>query len=159
MVRGSRIISPCTRPSTGGLEPYLGSRDQALTFIYVKDLARAAFDALLSSRTSASYFVSDGKDYTAGEFAAIVKSILRKKTLSVTFPLPVVKALSWTLEGIYALWGGTPLLNSDKFFILSSMNWRCDHQPLFSDLAFRPEYDLRHGLEETIRYCRDQGLL
>jgi nucleoside-diphosphate-sugar epimerase len=142
-----------------GIEPYMGSKDQVLTFIYVKDLARVAFDALLSNRTSAEYFVSDGNDYTAGEFAAMVKSILRKRTLSVTFPLPVVKMLSWILEIVYALWGGIPLLNRDKFFILSSMNWRCDHQPLFNDLAFHPEYDLRRGLEETLGYCREQGLL
>jgi UDP-glucose 4-epimerase len=142
-----------------GWEPYLGSREQLLTFIYVKDLARVACDALLSPVVNRSYFVSDGKTYTAGEFAGLVKSILGKKTIAITFPLPVVKALSAIIEGIFSLWRGVPLLNRDKYYILSSRNWNCDAQPLVDDLSFHPEYDLRSGLEETIGYCRQQGLL
>jgi UDP-glucose 4-epimerase len=142
-----------------GFEPYLGSRDQALTFIYVKDLARAAFDALLSPINGKTWFLSDGKDYTAGEFAGIVKSILKRRTLAVTFPLFLVSLLAGLLEGIYSIWNGVPLLNRDKYFILSSKNWRCDHMPLYEELSFRPEYDLQKGLEETLAWCREHRLL
>jgi nucleoside-diphosphate-sugar epimerase len=142
-----------------GLEPYLGSRDQVLTFIYVKDLARVAFDALLSPLDGKAWFVSDGKEYTAGEFAGVVKSILNKKTISITFPLPVVRMLAGVLEGICSLWNRVPLLNLDKYYILSSKNWKCDHLPLYEDLSFRPEYDLRKGLEETMAWCREHHLL
>ncbi len=142
-----------------GFEPYLGSRGQVLTFIYVRDLARAAFDALLSPVAGKTYFVTDGNTYTAGEFASMVKSILKKKTISVTFPLPLVKTIAVMLEGIYSLWNGVPLMNRDKYHILSSMNWNCDAGPFYEDISFKPVYDLRKGLEETLQYCLSQGLL
>lgn len=142
-----------------GIEPYLGSSGQMLTFIYVKDLVRAAFDLLASGLSEKAYFISDGNVYTAGEFAAMVKSILGRKTIRIVFPLWLVKVLSGLLEDLFAIGGGTPVLNRDKYDILSSMNWTCDPEPLFNDLAFTPEYDLQKGLEETIGYCRQHGLL
>jgi len=142
-----------------GLETYIGSAQQVLTFIYVKDLARVIFDALVSPVVRKSYFVADGEEYSAKEFAEITKKILGKKTIRLTFPPGLVKFLAWGLEKVYGLWNATPMLNRDKYNVLSSVNWRCEVDPLQRDFKFTAEYDLKKGVRETISWYKQQGWL
>jgi UDP-glucose 4-epimerase len=142
-----------------GLETYIGKRRQILTFIYVKDLARLMFDALESSILRQSYFVSDGKDYDTTTFSAITKKILQKKTLKITIPTAFVKHLAFGLEKLYSLWGTVPTLNADKYNVLSSVNWRCETEPLQRDFGFAAEYDLEKGVSETIEWYKKEHWL
>jgi|WetSurMetagenome_2_1015567.scaffolds.fasta_scaffold06170_6 nucleoside-diphosphate-sugar epimerase len=140
-----------------GLEPYVGTREQVLTFIYVKDLVRLIFDAAESSIRNASYFVSDGNEYSSKTFSEITKRVLRKKTLSFVVPSGLVKRIAWSLERLYALWGATPTLNTDKYNVISSSNWRCDVHPLKRDFNFEAEYDLEKGVGEAIEWYKNEG--
>jgi nucleoside-diphosphate-sugar epimerase len=142
-----------------GMETYIGSSKQILTFIYVKDLVRVVFDALVSPVLRKAYFVSDGKDYTTEEFAAITKKILGKKTVRLTVPSGLVKGLAWGLEKVCGLWGSIPTLNTDKYNVLSSVNWRCEVKPLQDDFSFRAEYDLEKGVEDAIAWYKANGWL
>ncbi|MEI8005243.1 MAG: NAD(P)-dependent oxidoreductase, partial [Bacteroidota bacterium] len=81
-----------------GMEPYIGSRPQILTFIYVRDLVRLILDAVLSDISGRSYFVTDGKEYTSREFAAITKKHLNKKTLSFTVPAGLVGGIAFAIN-------------------------------------------------------------
>lgn len=132
------------------IEPYIGFKSQHLTFIYVKDLTRLTFDALNSPIIHKSYFVTDGNVYTSEEYAAIVKKHLHKKTIKIKIPLFIVKVISIILESIFGLLGRTPVLNSDKYNILSSLNWRCEIEPLVKDFNFKAQYDLDKGIKESI---------
>ena len=142
-----------------GLETYIGSKQQILTFIYVKDLARLIFDALKSNIVRKSYFISDGKEYDTRTFAAITKKILKNKTVKIRVPLSIVKQLSSGLEKLYGLWGSIPTLNTDKYNVLSSTNWRCETAPLQTDFGFSAEYDLERGIEETVDWYKTQHWL
>jgi UDP-glucose 4-epimerase len=139
-----------------GLETYIGSRQQILTFIYVKDLTRLIFDALRSSITGKSYFISDGREYDTKTFAVIAKKILKKRTIKITVPPIIVKQLAFSLEKIFRLWGTIPTLNTDKYRVLSSTNWRCETEPLQTDFGFIAEYDLEKGIRETIDWYKTQ---
>ena len=142
-----------------GLEPYIGSRKQILTFIYVKDLVRLIFDALKSSIVRRSYFISDGREYDTQTFAAITKKILRKKTVRITVSAGIVKQLAAGLEKIYGLWGSIPTLNTDKYNVLSSRNWKCEVDPLQRDFGFIAGYDLEKGIAETINWYKTEHWL
>ena len=142
-----------------GLETYIGSKKQILTFIYVKDLVRVIYLALESAIVRKSYFVSDGKEYDTKEFAAITKRILQKKTVKIVVPTPVVKYLALGLEKLYGLWGTIPTLNSDKFNVLSSQNWKCETEPLQKDFNFKADYDLEKGVMETIDWYKKEKWL
>jgi len=142
-----------------GLEPYIGSRKQILTFIYVKDLARLIFDAGESTVSQKAYFVSDGKEYTAEEFSIITKKHLQKKTLSFIVPAGIVKILAYSMEHIYGLWGAIPTLNTDKYNVLASTNWRCETSPLQSDFNFQAAYDLDKGVKEALEWYHHEGWL
>lgn len=142
-----------------GLEPYIGFKEQILTFIYVRDLVRLITDALSSRVVQQAYFVSDGKEYTSRQFADITKKELGKSTFRITVPLFLVQAIATTGERIAGLWGGIPTLNSDKYNVLSSTNWRCEWEPLRRDFGFRAEYDLAKGVQEVIAWYRREGWL
>ncbi len=143
----------------GGLEPYIGTRKQVLTFIYVRDLVRLIFDAGESGISRKAYFVSDGKEYSAEEFSAITKKHLQKKTLSFVVPSGIVKVLAHSMEGIFSLWGAIPTLNSDKYNVLASTNWKCETSPLQSDFNFSAEYDLDKGVKEALEWYHKEGWL
>ncbi len=142
-----------------GLETYIGSDTQILTFIYVRDLARVVFDALESPVSRRAYFVTDGKEYTSRQFAEITKKVMGKKTFRLTIPAQVVRILAWGLEKVYGTWNSIPTLNTDKYNVLASRNWRCEVGPLQHDLAFRADYDLERGVSETIAWYKENRWL
>lgn len=142
-----------------GLETYIGSSNQILTFIYVKDLVRLIYDALKSPIVRRCYFVSDGREYDTKTFARITKKVLRKKTVRITVPPGIVKQLAFGLEKLYGLWGGMPTLNSDKYNVITSSNWRCETEPLQRDFGFIAEYDLEKGVAEAIDWYKSEHWL
>ncbi|MFZ4563548.1 MAG: NAD-dependent epimerase/dehydratase family protein, partial [Bacteroidales bacterium] len=140
-----------------GMEPYIGFRKQILTFIYVRDLVRVIYLALASSFVHKAWFVSDGKEYPSELFAEITKKALGKKTIRFTVPLFIVKAIATIGENVAGLWGSIPTLNTDKYNVLSSTNWRCEVEPLEKDLSFKAEYDLEKGVAETLAWYKKEG--
>ena len=142
-----------------GMEAYIGSSNQILTFIYVKDLVRVIFDALISKVLRKAYFVTDGKEYSSLEFSEITKKHLHKRTIRIVVPSGLVKHLARAMEGVYGLWGGMPTLNTDKFKVLNSNNWRCEVEPLKKDFNFEAQYDLDKGVEETIAWYKREKWL
>ena len=140
----------------GGMEPYIGKSRQILTFIYVKDLVRLVIGSLRSGKVHKAYFVADGNEYDSREFAAITKKHLGKRTFRFTLPLGMVKAIACSMEKIYGIWGGMPTLNSDKYNVLSSTNWRCETAPLELDFGFKAEYDLDRGVKETLEWYKKE---
>ncbi|MCX6267293.1 MAG: NAD(P)-dependent oxidoreductase [Bacteroidetes bacterium] len=142
-----------------GMEPYIGFRKQVLTFIYVRDLVRLIYLALASAHVNKAWFVSDGNEYPSELFAAITKKALGKKTIRFTVPLFVVKAIATIGERVAGLWGAIPTLNTDKYNVLSSTNWRCEVEPLERDFGFKAEYDLEKGVHETLEWYKKEKWL
>jgi len=140
-----------------GMEPYIGFKKQILTFIYVRDLVRVIYLALASSFVHKAWFVSDGKEYPSELFAEITKKALGKKTIRFTVPLFIVRAIATIGENVAGLWGSIPTLNTDKYNVLSSTNWRCEVEPLEKDFAFKAEYDLEKGVAETLAWYKKEG--
>ena len=142
-----------------GLEPYIGFKKQVLTFIYVRDLVRLIFMALVSTHVQKAYFVADGKEYPSELFARITKKALGRKTIRFTVPLAIVKTIAVAGESLAGLWGRIPTLNTDKYKVLSSTNWRCEIDPLLLDFGFTAEYDLEKGVLETLDWYKNEGWL
>jgi len=143
-----------------GLETYIGTKYQHISFIYVKDLVLLLLKAVQSGITQRSYFVSDLKNYTAFEFSQIVKKELNKKTLRIVFPKPLVKLMAFAGEKISCgLFNKIPTLNTEKYKEISQKNWLCNSSPLIKDFDFKPDYDLEKGIHETIEWYKKNKLL
>lgn len=141
------------------LEAYIGFRRQHLAFVYVKDLARVTLDATLSGISRKSYFVSDGRHYAQWDLGEATRKMLGKRTVRIHIPVSLVRALAWTMEQAGKFRGAYPALNLEKVSILESLNWKCDISPLREDLNFQPQYGLEEGLQETLRWYRENRWL
>ncbi len=135
---------------TAGFEP------QQLTFVYVKDLVKAAFLSLESSFSGRTYFVADGDVHTDKEYTEIVKNILNKKfVIRIKIPLFLLKIISITAEELSKLTKKPSTLNRDKFKIMKQRDWSCDIQPLVTDLGFKADYNLERGMTECIEWYKE----
>ena len=144
-----------------GFDFAVGFTPQRITFIYVKDLAVAAFLALENEAVrNRHYFVADGDVYTDESFARMIQEILRKKhVLHARIPMELVYIACQGSEWIGKLLKKSMTLNTDKYIILKQRNWICDVTPLQDELGFVPAYPLRRGLEESIEWYRKEGWL
>ena len=144
-----------------GFDFAAGLVPQHITFIYVKDLATAAFLALEKEEVkNRAYFVADGDVYTDAEFARMIQDILgKKRVVRARIPLSLVKAACFCSEQIGRITRKVTALNRDKYRILKQRNWICDVSPLQDELGFTPAYPLRKGLEESIAWYRKAGWL
>jgi nucleoside-diphosphate-sugar epimerase len=137
-----------------GLEPHIGSFDQQISFIYVKDLARIIVDSLFSDVTNRQYNVSDGGTYNRYALAEGVKKAMHKKTWKFHLPVFAVSALASLMERIYKNSAAAPTLNKEKMNELTAVNWACSIANVKKDLGFNPRYNLESGLAETIDWYK-----
>lgn len=144
-----------------GFDFTAGFTPQRITFIYVKDLAVVAFMALENeSVMNRHYFVADGDVHTDESFARMIQEILGKKfVLRARVPLGLVYIACQCCEWVGQLLNKSMTLNTDKYKILKQRNWICDIEPLRKDLGFVPQYPLRKGLEESIKWYKKEGWL
>ena len=143
-----------------GFEIAAGFRSQELSFVYVKDLAKAAILALESPIENKSYSVSDGDNYSYFEYTRIAKEIMGKeRTIRLRIPLFILHALSIFSEKIAKRKNQTSILNRDKYQILKQRDWTCNIFFIAKDLGFYADYNLKQGLEESINWYRDNGWL
>lgn len=142
-----------------GFDFKIGRTPQRLTFIYAKDLARVVRLALeRPEAVGRSYFVADGDVYTDDEFARLIQELLhRRHVLRARIPLWMARAVCTVSEAIGRITGRPATLNTDKYHILKQRNWICDVRPLFDELGFTPQYNLRRGLEEIITETKNKS--
>ncbi len=144
---------------SNGFEFYIGNKPQHLTFVYVKDLVTVTLDSLQSPMVRKSYFVSDGNSYLSSHLNHLIKKHLNKKTFKLTLPTPFVRALAFTLEKSFGLFGKTPTLNIERVKEFESTNWKVYTDDLFQDFNFKPQYDLERGVKETIDWYKQEKWL
>lgn len=131
----------------------VGYRPQHITFIYVKDLARAAMLALTEPVEGQTLLLSDGETYRSNDFAHLIRQQLGNKwCINIKAPLLILRAACAISEWIARTTGKITALNNDKYHILRQRNWMCDIQPARQQLGFEAQYTLSEGVEETIKW-------
>ncbi len=143
-----------------GIETYIDTKEQHLTFVYVKDLTKVFFDAIASDITNKTYFVTDLKMYTAQDLNNYVKKALQVKTITIVFPRLLVKGLAYLSEKFSCLFTGkVATLNTEKYKEIIQKNWLCESAELVNDFDYQPQYDLEKGINETIQWYKKNKLL
>jgi len=143
-----------------GLELTAGYEPQLLTFIYAKDLAKAAFLAAESAFNGKIYNVTDGKTYSDETYTQLAKNTLgKKRVLKLRVPLLLLKTVSITAELFSKATKKPSTLNRDKYKIMKRRDWTCDISLLIHDLGFQAEYDLERGIRECVIWYTNHGWL
>lgn len=143
-----------------GFDFSVGYRRQYLSFIYVEDLARAAFDALESGKTGEVYNIAEERVYSQAEFRAMSAEVIgRRVVIPVKMPLWAVKAVSWICEKAGVVRGKPSTLNTDKFRIMRQRNWAVDVSKAARDFGFRAQIPLSEGIRRSVEWYRQEGWL
>ncbi len=142
------------------LLPRFSGGRQALSFIFVKDLAEAAVTALTHPAANGkTFFVAAPEIVTAGQLADAIAAQMNVWTL----PLPLPTAILWPIcalqEMLSRLTGKANVLSRQKYPELRAAAWVCDPTKLRQELGFACATDLKHGLAETLQWYRDQRWL
>ncbi|HMG09187.1 MAG TPA: NAD(P)-dependent oxidoreductase [Mucilaginibacter sp.] len=136
-----------------GIEPYIGNAPQKLSFIYVKDVAKAAVKALYGGNRK-TFNLSDGNFYSKYELGDITKEVLKLKTIKFHLPVNFVKIIAVVSEKISSLSNKAAVVNLEKIDELMAVNWSCDNENAKSELGFYPTYNLHKGLTETLTWYK-----
>lgn len=141
------------------LEIYIGDNLQYLSFIYVKDLASAIIRATTSQVQQKTYFISDNQKYTNVIFSEHIKQLMDKKTFVIKLPMFLVKIVAFLSEYVGKLTKKPSPLNLDKINELKCSNWLCDANSFYTDTDFKAQYTLDKGIEETIKWYKNEKWL
>lgn len=143
-----------------GFDFIVGFKPQLITFIYVKDLVQAIFKAIDRGVTRRGYFLSEGAAYTSSQFRRYVAAALGKRwVIPVKIPIAGLWLVSVVAEKAAALLGETSTLNRDKFRIMKQRNWICDISNAQTELGFVPQYSLERGVNECVKWYRENHWL
>ena len=144
----------------GHIDFAVGYRQQDITFVYVKDVVQAVFLALDHGKTGSAYFLSDGNVYQSTAFSDLIHEELgRPWWIRITAPIWILRVVTFLGDLIGKLTGKISALNNDKYQILKQRNWRCNIRPAIEELGYKPEYDLKQGVKETIEWYKKEGWL
>lgn len=148
-----------TQTLNKGLDPYIGKGLQKLSFVYAKDMAAVAVNALLKTGPYSIYNISDGNEYNRYEYADIVKGLLRKKAFRFHIPLGILKGFLYVSDRVNKYLKKASPLSIEKLNELTAVNWTCDISKAKQELDFAPQYDLKRGLEESLEWYRSNQWL
>jgi len=138
----------------------VGFKPQVITFIYVRDLVKAAFLALEKGEKGRAYFLSDGGEYDSRAFSDLLqKEMGLHGVVHLKAPLWVLKVVCAVSGTLTKAFGKTSTLNMDKYHILRQRNWRCDIEPARKELGYTPRYSLERGVKETVAWYLENGWL
>lgn len=143
-----------------GLDAYIGKGPQRLSFVYVKDLVAATMAALTeNNRETTVYNISDGNAYDRYALADRFREISGRNVFRTHLPMFLVKMMAGFMDMLYAFSSATPVLNREKLKELTAPNWICSIDAARNNLQYRPQYDLRQGLTETLLWYKENKWL
>ena len=144
----------------GHVDFSVGYKRQDITFVYVRDVVQAVFQAFTHGTQGKAYFLTDGEVYQSSTFSdLILKEMGSPWCLRIKAPLWVLRMATFFGEWAGRLSGKVTALNNDKYHILSQRNWRCDIEPARRELGYEPQWQLERGVQETIEWYKANGWL
>lgn len=143
-----------------GIIPSFGLKESYLSLVYVKDLVQGLILAAESQKSSGQiYFLTDGETYSWSEAFGIVRDSLGVKAIRLRIPKSLLVTFAFFSEAFTRLLGKTPLLHLGRAKELCQRFWLSDISKAKTDLGFVPEYDLKKGAFETVKWYKENKWL
>jgi len=148
--RDTKFIHQIVKLVKRGIAIRVGPRGQLVSFIYVKDLARALWDAVDKDVRNEIYCISDGSDYDPSEVNVYVSKHLGIKTTQVKLPRGFLMGFSYLRLALARLRRKPLHVSPYKIREITSMNWRVDNTKLKTELNFEPKFTLDSGILDAL---------
>jgi nucleoside-diphosphate-sugar epimerase len=106
------------------------------------------------------YFLDDGGQHTIKSFGHQAAHALGKKAITLPIPYPIAWIAGAANEWLFkALGKPCPAYNLDKVTASFAEGWWCDSSKARAELGYEPSMPLEQGLEQTVRWLRDNRVL
>ena len=139
-----------------GFDVTLGDADLQSSFVYVEDLVSLIYDGIDHEVAGEIFNVSDGKYYTQGQLVDFIKKEAKLKTLSIRIPRSVMLGVSYSMLAVNRILQKPVHLSPYKVRELTARNWNVDISKARDILGFDPQFDLKKGVAETVRWLKAQ---
>lgn len=148
--RDTKFIHQIVKLIQKGIAVRLGPKGQLVSFVYVKDLARALWDAVDMNVNKQIYVVSDGHDYDPSDVNVFLARHLGIRTVHVKIPRAMVMSIAHVRLFISQIRKKPLHVSPFKIREITSRNWRVDNSKMVRELNFQPKYTLESGLKEAL---------
>jgi nucleoside-diphosphate-sugar epimerase len=149
-----------------GFMPMYTSPDQELSFIHVRDLARALVAATAPRCAGHTYFAAHPQSATAREMMTTIFRAVREATARparaprfLPIPRPLAVSALWVLGTAARLVGRSTILSADKGHEFLAEAWTCSPAALQRDTGWGAVTDLETGVRRTAEWYAHHGWL
>lgn len=134
-----------------GFKIYPGKGKLYLSLVYVKDVANMV-KLVIENKVSSGeiFFISDGVVYNLDYIYKVMEEITLKKAVPLTIPL-------FALPLLTSLFFANSAMTYDKIQDLKYRYWIVSIEKAQKILKFQPQYTLKKGLRETIKWYERKG--
>ncbi|MEO0123660.1 MAG: NAD(P)-dependent oxidoreductase [candidate division WOR-3 bacterium] len=142
-----------------GFCPNISKEEKYINLIFEKDLI-ALMEIIIAKSlfNHKTYYVSDGICYAFNEVIKTIQEILQKKEC-IKINIPEHVALLFGILSDLLIPQKIRLVGYDKIKEMSQSFWVCVSSSIMEDAGWSPHYDLKKGMEETIRWYRENNYL
>ena len=142
------------------LLPRIGGGRQALSFVFVKDLAEAAVTCLTHPAAAGkTFYVASPEIQTAIAVADEIAAQMKTWTVSLPLPIAALWPVCFLQEAVSRLSRKPNVLSLQKYAELRAAGWVCDPGRLRQELDFVCATTLRSGIAETLAWYRQHEWL
>jgi nucleoside-diphosphate-sugar epimerase len=133
---------------------------QALSIIFVTDLAKAIVACLTHPAVVGKTFFASSREIVTGRrLASAVATLMGRWTIPLPLPTPALWPVCLVQEAISRLTGKASVLSLQKFAELRAPGWVCDPSLLEQQVDFRAATGLQEGLAETLHWYQEHHWL
>lgn len=145
------------RAAARGFFPLLGRGRRTLSLVHAVDLAEGIFLAMERGAAGRIYYVTDGSVHDLDEVGRAMGDALGRPVRTVTVPGAALwlGALAGEAQGFLLRRPG--ILNFDRLRQFAQTGWTASDARARLELGYRSRYDLRSGMEDTVRWYRQIG--
>lgn len=137
----------------------IGNGEYLVQFAHVRDVVQGFTLVLEKPDVSIgqTYIISDERAYTYREVYKIISQILGKKPPKIKLSPKIAKFLLTFTEAYDKIRKGENLILRKSIVDAVTTHRAYSINKAKKELGYKPQYDLKRGLEETIKWYRDNG--
>ncbi|MCD6477897.1 MAG: NAD-dependent epimerase/dehydratase family protein [Candidatus Aenigmarchaeota archaeon] len=134
--------------------PIIGSGKNKFHVVYVKNLIDALVKSMKNGKDGSIYIIADDDAHTYEEFYKIIREELGVDKEPSHIPVWFANFIAF----LYKMSGRKSIVTKEHINRLIRNRWyRITKAKRY--LKYKPKYDLRKGIKETIKYFKSQGFL
>lgn len=143
-----------------GFEPLVKNGKTKISLVYAKDLVKSIYLTMISEKTTGKKYFSAHPEpaYIIDFYKNIEKALGKKFVLRLPIPISMLYTFAFFNTLISRIINKPSMFNFEKVNELKN-SWVCSPKKIIEDTGMKYEYSLDKGIEETIKWAKENKLL